>query len=181
MLNPLGTKIINTPRTILRPFREEDIIPLYHNYGSKPEVTKYLNWEVYKNIEQASFVVHSFIKGYSNPYYFNWAIIDKKNQMLIGSVSVHHIDLENDCGELGICISPLYWKQGIGYEVLSYIVEFAFKGIGVKRLESKVHVDNTASNALMKKIGMNLEGTLRKALKKNNKYYDINIYSLISS
>lgn len=39
-----GTKTIETGRLVLRPFRIEDAQPMYENWASDPEVTKFLMW-----------------------------------------------------------------------------------------------------------------------------------------
>lgn len=38
----IGTKIIETKRLILRPFKKEDAEPMFYNWASDPEVTKFL-------------------------------------------------------------------------------------------------------------------------------------------
>ena len=40
----IGTKVIETRRLILRPFTMEDAQPMFDNWASDPEVTKYLTW-----------------------------------------------------------------------------------------------------------------------------------------
>lgn len=43
-----GTKIIETERLILRPFRAEDAEPMFRNWTSEPEVTKFLTWPTHE-------------------------------------------------------------------------------------------------------------------------------------
>ena len=40
----LGTKVIQTPRLTLRPFRWEDMLPMFRNWESDPAVTEFLNY-----------------------------------------------------------------------------------------------------------------------------------------
>ena len=48
-MNHLGTKMIETERLLLRPFQAEDAVPMFRNWASDPEVTKFLTWQPHKN------------------------------------------------------------------------------------------------------------------------------------
>ena len=45
-----GTKTIETERLILRPFRESDVEPMFRNWASDPEVTKFMTWPVHESV-----------------------------------------------------------------------------------------------------------------------------------
>lgn len=47
----LGTESIVTDRLILRRFTVEDAGPMYENWASDPEVTKYLTWPAHSCVE----------------------------------------------------------------------------------------------------------------------------------
>lgn len=55
-----GTKIIETERLILRPFRTEDAEPMFRNWASDPEVTKFLTWPTHESVEVSKGVVGSW-------------------------------------------------------------------------------------------------------------------------
>lgn len=48
MLTHKGTQLIETERLILRRAVIEDAEPMYRNWASDPEVTKYLTWHPWK-------------------------------------------------------------------------------------------------------------------------------------
>ena len=50
-MNHQGTKMIETPRLILRRFTIEDVPAMYRNWASDPKVTKYLTWPTHENPE----------------------------------------------------------------------------------------------------------------------------------
>ncbi len=43
-MNHLGTKILETDRLVLRPFKETDVEDMYYNWASSDQVTRYLTW-----------------------------------------------------------------------------------------------------------------------------------------
>ena len=45
----LGTPILETERLILRPFTAADAIPMFENWASDPEVTRFLRWDPHKD------------------------------------------------------------------------------------------------------------------------------------
>ena len=56
-----GTKRIETERLVLRPFREGDEKPAFHNWTSDPEETKFLTWEPHENVEITRQIVDSWM------------------------------------------------------------------------------------------------------------------------
>lgn len=73
-----GTKRIETERLILRPFHEGDAGPMFCNWASDPEVTKFLTWPVHKDIEESKQVIKLWVKGNDAPQNYQWAIELKK-------------------------------------------------------------------------------------------------------
>jgi len=154
MLNPIGTQILYTDRFILRPFRYEDAYSMYYFYLSDKDVCEYLEYEAYKNIKDVYSMLSVNIQKYKNPLYFHWAIVDKRNGYVIGSTSIHNINQNMLSCEIGICLSKLYWKKGVGKEVLSKIIEYAKYQIGFKELYAYYMEGNENSKYLLKSLGM---------------------------
>lgn len=48
----LGTKTIETRRLVLRKFTLSDAEPMYRNWASDPEVTRYLLWPAHESEEE---------------------------------------------------------------------------------------------------------------------------------
>lgn len=58
-----GTKIIETERLILRPFREEDAEPMFRNWTSDPEVSKFLTWPAHESVEVRDLYLYGILGG----------------------------------------------------------------------------------------------------------------------
>ena len=52
-----GTQTIETARLILRRAVREDAEPMFRNWASDPEVTKYLTWPTYEKVETIPLIV----------------------------------------------------------------------------------------------------------------------------
>jgi ribosomal-protein-alanine N-acetyltransferase len=168
MLRPLGSKIIYSERFVLRPFSIYDGQMMYSLYLSDPEVCKYLEFNAYSSVDEVNKSLMTYILNYRNPFYFHWAIVDKTNGYVIGSASIHNINFNSRCGELGICISRYYWHKGVGKEVLSTIMEFGVKEVGFIEYEAYYMDGNVASMNLLKSFGFYESYDSNKIMIKND-------------
>ena len=173
MLKPVGCRVLFSDRFILRPFKVSDSEMMYHFYLKDPEVCKYLEFNPYKNSYEVYKSVLSYLPRYKDPFYFHWAIEDKLNGYVIGSVSIHNINHLNLSGELGICISKLYWNKGVGKEVLSLVMEHGRKDIGIKQFYAYYLEGNISSRRLLKSLGLKEDNKNNKKIVKNGQLLDI--------
>ncbi|MBU5484991.1 GNAT family N-acetyltransferase [Clostridium sp. MSJ-11] len=179
MLNHLGTKVLETERLILRPFRKEDARDAYDNWTSDSDVTKYLTWTIHEDIEVTKKVLEIWIDEYIAYENYNWGIELKERGSIIGSICLMNINNYKENCEIGYCISKDYWNRGITTEAFSRVIKFAFEEVGFERITGRHHINNLASGKVMEKCGLKYEGTLRKITKNNTgllvdcKYYSI--------
>lgn len=83
-MNHKGIKIIETERLILRPFHEDDAEPMFRNWASDSQVTKFLTWPTHENVEVTKQVVKNWVKRNDVPQNYQWAIELKKIHEPIG-------------------------------------------------------------------------------------------------
>ena len=88
-------------------------------------------------------------------------------------------DVENDrLGKIAYRVDPARWNQGICTEALTKVVDFIFSETALDRLHAEADVENTASNAVLKKCGFTHEGCIRNG-KMAGSYCTYNIYGYI--
>lgn len=177
-----GTQRLETERLILRRYVSEDAAAMYKNWASDPEVTKFLTWPTHSNQEISQMVIDVWINQYSNEDYYHWAIVFKDNgDEPIGDIAV--VDMKEDISlvHIGYCISRTWWHKGITSEALKAVMDFLFDTVDVNRIESRHDPRNTNSGKVMKKCGMQYEGTLRSADRNNQGICDACYYALLKS
>ena len=103
-MNHRGTKVLETERLQLRPFRAEDAEPMFRNWASDPEVTKFLTWPPHENVKATGQVLDEWIKHYEDPKNYNWAIQWKKTNEPIGSLTAVRIDDQTESATVGYCL-----------------------------------------------------------------------------
>ena len=174
-----GTQRIETPRLILRMAQMSDAEPMFRNWASDPEVTKFLTWPTYESVENANTILNIWTKEYDNPNFYQWMIEVKEIGEPIGSISVVHLRDEIAEAEIGYCIGQKWWHQGIMTEALAAVIQFLFTEVGMNRITAEHDTNNSHSGGVMKKCGMQYEGTLRAADRNNQGICDIAQYAIL--
>ena len=86
-MQTLGTQRIETKRLILRRFTMKDVLPMYHNWASDPEVTKYLMWPAHSSPRVTETVLREWIENYEQDDFYQWAIVLKEKEKSLSAAS----------------------------------------------------------------------------------------------
>jgi len=86
---------------------------------------------------------------------------------------------EIDLGEIAYVISPSARGRGIASAAVELLSEWAFRRLGVKRLQLSIHPDNVASQRVAEKAGYTCEGTLRSMKLIRGVRVDTTVWSLL--
>ncbi|MFD9894926.1 GNAT family N-acetyltransferase [Amycolatopsis sp. NPDC059027] len=98
---------------------------------------------------------------------------------LAGGVMFRVFDVPSGNCELGVWLAP--WAQGKGLITLAvqHLADWAFDTRGMARVEWRNAVDNAASAAVAKRLGMTQEGLLRSEYPVNGGRQDGQVWSLV--
>ena len=180
MVTHQGTQLLQTSRLLLRPAVREDAQPMFDNWANDPDVTKYLTWPPHGSVEVTQQVIDSWINSYHKDNTYQWMIVPKHTpHSPIGSISVVNHEDEVGKAEIGYCIGKAWWHQGIMTEALQAVMDFLFDQVGMNRLEARHDSHNPNSGSVMKKCGMQYEGTLRQYDRNNLGICDVCVYALL--
>lgn len=75
-------------------------------------------------------------------------------------------------GVFGMSLVSAYRNKGIGKEMLSSLIDWAKEASGVEKIDLEVHSKNTHGIELYKKMGFQVEGLRKKAVKFSEGNYD---------
>ena len=176
----LGTKLIETNRLILRKPRVSDAKDMFNNWASNPNVTKFMTWPTHSDVEVTKMVINYWIKNYENFTYYQWGIVIKETNKLVGTISVVRFKEETNEVEIGYCIGEKWWHQGITSEALKEVIRFLFEEVNANRICACHDVNNPNSGKVMLKCNMKYEGTLRQAVRRGNgELSDLSYYSIL--
>ncbi|MFH0734102.1 MAG: GNAT family protein [bacterium] len=123
-----------------------------------------------------------WIQNISNNEY-NY-IIETKNNMPVGMISLYSINTQHKNAEVGRLIlgdSELTIDLPVVYEALLLVMDFAFNELRLHRLYGTIFSDNLAMIKFNKYLGMREEGILRGHYLKNGEYQDIIVLGLLEN
>ncbi|MFC6324178.1 GNAT family N-acetyltransferase [Companilactobacillus baiquanensis] len=178
-MKQVGTIPLETKRLILRRLTIEDSEDMFNNWASDYKVTKYLSWRTYKSVETAKDFLIQKEKDYLSPSTYDWGIVIKDTNELIGTISVVNIEEKTYTMEIGYCIGSKWWGNGYTPEALERIIEFLFEMTDVNRIEAKHDDNNHNSGRVMTKCHMRFEGILRDKGLNNNGVCDEACHSIL--
>ena len=148
-----GTIQLETERFILRKFRISDAHDVYENWSSDKDSAKYNAWKVHSDIEVTKEYLADWIEGYKKDFYYHWAIEDKENEEIIGSISATNVKKRKKYCEIGYTIAKKMWNRGIATEVLICVIKY-LTDEGFQIIRAIHDVRNIASGKVMEKAGM---------------------------
>ena len=180
MLTHKGTQTIVTSRLILRRACLNDVMPMFCNWASDPEVTKFLTWPAHSSVDVTKMVLTSWVEGYAKDDYYLWMIVLKESGEPIGSISTVDHDDGIRKAEIGYCIGRNWWNQGFMSEAVGAVMAFLFDEVGMNRIEARHDPLNPNSGLVMKKCGMKYEGTARQSDRNNQGICDACHYARLA-
>lgn len=110
---------------------------------------------------------------------YDFAIIDKETDELIGSISLMNINNISRTAELGIFIGDEnHLSRGYGSEAIKLLLDFGFKHANLNNIMLKVISFNKRALKAYEKCGFKIYGTWPKSEYVNGEYHDL-IYMYI--
>ena len=147
--------MLETERTILRPWRETDAEDCYR-YAKDPRVGPIAGWPAHTSVENSRQIIRDIL---SVPE--TYAIVWKETGLPIGSIGLHHNDLAEgeDEAELGYWLGVPYWGQGIVPEAARELLRHAFEDLSLARIWCGYYDGNVKSERVQKKLGFRYQWT----------------------
>ena len=101
-------------------------------------------------------------------------VIETNDGLPLGNISLVHISEIHKTAEIYIVIGQKeYWGKGIMLEAERLIIEWAFNSLKLEKIRADAVANNIASIITMKKLGFQIEGTLRKERYQNGRRIDV--------
>ena len=142
--------ILETARTILRPFTEADAEDVYA-YAQDPRVGPIAGWKPHESVEESREIIRTV---FAAPHVF--AVVDRETGRVIGSAGfVRHGKAQDGEKSLatGYALSPAYWGRGIMPEVVAELLRHGFVDIGLSEIWCTHYEENHRSRRVIEKNG----------------------------
>ena len=150
--------VIETERLILRKWNMGDINDIVEGLNNI-NVSKWLAGVPYPyTVDQAK----EFIRKTIENDLYNFAIVLKSENKVIGGTQLTNISRSNGTAGGGIWINEKYQGYGYGQEAFGARIKYAFEDLGLRRLENGYFKGNERSHKMQLKFGYKDEGIRRK-------------------
>ena len=170
------------PRLTLRRFRAADA-PVLAAYRSVPEVARYQSWDAPFPREEGERFVHELAKEHPDTpgAWFQFAVALRPAGQLIGDcAAIPQAGDPRQC-EIGFTIAPGHQGRGYATEATRLLVGYLFGRRAKHRITATCDARNTASAAVLERLGMRREGHLRESSWAKGEWTDELLYGLLRS
>ena len=79
---------------------------------------------------------------------------------------------------LGITVRKTFWRQGVGREMMNFLIDWAQQSKIIRKIELTVRIDNIGAKELYKQLGFIEEGIISRKIQINEKFFDVQMMGL---
>jgi ribosomal-protein-alanine N-acetyltransferase len=139
--------VLTTERLTLRQLSARDVEQVFV-LRSDTSINKYLDRDPSKTLKDAL----EFIRKIQRNSLSYWAIAQKANGKLVGTVCLFNVSEDLKEGEIGYELLTEYQGMGIMREAAKKILEYSIQTLGLKTIDAYTHKDNHSSAYLLKEL-----------------------------
>ncbi len=167
------TRVIRTPRLLLRPLRADDVDHVMAIYND-PEVTRHYELDAMTSREQGQSMLDFFLEHHDR-----YGLIDPATDKMIGTCGLFQWEHENNMASLGYDLLPGFWGRGLMREAAVAVLAHGFIHKNLNRVSALTARENPRSARLLQSLGFSLEGRLREFAFWKGAYHDMHMFSLL--
>jgi len=170
---------IKTNRLLLQTLNL-DHAEAFFRYHSDSVANKYQGW-IPEKIED----VYDFIKNRVSPTinltntWHQLVIKKNENNVLIGDIGLHFIDIEEKQVEIGFTLDKNYQGKGYATESLMHVIDYLFNSLNKHRIIASIDPENLKSISLVERLGFRKEAHFIKSLFINGEWVDDLVFALL--
>lgn len=178
---PVAVPTLTDGSVMLRGWSNQDADAVYAACQD-PEIQRWMDIPVPYLLEHAiQFTGEHSARQWSSQKGAPFAITDPANGGVLGSCGLINVDARHLVAEVVYAIVPSARGSGVAQRAVGILCEWAFREIGIARLEFYIGPGNAASRAVADRVGCRLEGLLRDKALIGNSRRDLAIYALIKA
>ena len=170
---------METQNFVIRETRFSDY-EYFTKWECDENITKYMSFDENRSYED---VVTEALYSKKDPTKLDYTIVARENGKPVGRIYITRIDRNFD----SLDITRFYigesslWGNGLGREIMHELLEYCFTFLHMERVTLDHYAGNRRGAALSERLGFKDEGTARNAAKKDGKYYDLHLMSILRS
>lgn len=170
--------ILTTPRLRLRQITETDADGMITIFGD-PEMMLYLKQPLRDTREKALELIDWLGNIYQKQESVNWGITLHDDDHLIGMCGMYDWERDDRRADIGYQIIRAHWGKGYATEAARAIIGWCFENLDLHRVQADCTDGNIASEKVMLKCGLKVEGIWRESCWEHGRFVDIKQMGLL--
>ncbi|ARF17023.1 GNAT family N-acetyltransferase [Sporosarcina ureae] len=147
---------------------------------SREHLREWLPWvDSMTDAEQYGPIIHAWLRQFAEEDGFQAGIMYKGD--LVGFAGFHSINYANRQTSIGYWLAQDYQGKGIMTAVVSALVDYAFEGYDLHRVEIRCATENIRSQAVPERLGFKKEGVIRDGEFLYDHYHDLIVYGMLEN
>lgn len=168
---------LRTTRLLLRPVAASDGPGLFAIFGDD-EVTEHYAWDTFTSQDQGDDLARETAGQIERGEALRWGLVPHGHTQIIGTCGYTRWIRDHHFAILGYDLARPYWRQGLMSEAVRAVLAFGFDEMELNRVEALVMAGNTASVAVLRRMGFAQEGEMRERALHRGSYRDVQIFGL---
>ncbi|MBN4064509.1 GNAT family N-acetyltransferase [Dehalococcoides mccartyi] len=108
-----------------------------------------------------------------------WWLIEYENE-LVGTIALHHVNAIERWSLVGYWLAEEFTGKGLMTRSLKLVIDWAFTGLGLNRVEIQASLNNPASTAIPERLGIRRESIRRQSDVVKGASLDMAIYAALA-
>lgn len=176
---PAEFTTLETARLRLRYLKDDDL-EAFLAYRNDPQVARYQSWESANEADAREFIQEQKTMPLGVPgEWFQIAIEEKESGALVGDCAIHVNKDDERQAEIGYTLARRYQGQGFAREAISCLLTYAFLALDLHRIVASTDCENTASIALLERLGLRREGHFIQSTWFKGQWADEYLYAIL--
>lgn len=174
--------VLRSPRLLLREFIETDYQALWSYHSDERYQRYYPGSELATDRDTRDLLTRFLFWQTETPRSkYQLAITLPGSGELIGNVGLRKEFADAAIAETGFELAPERWGQGYATEAAATMLDYGFASLRLHRVHAHCVAGNERSVRVLERIGMSLEGRLRKHVQLNGHWTDVLLYGILAS
>ena len=152
--------VLETERLVLRRVTTDDA-PFILELLNEPSFLEFIGDKGVRNLEDArNYILTGPVASYERFGFGLNLVLLKTDDTPIGMCGLLKRDSLPDV-DVGYALRPAFWGKGYAFEAASAVLAHGRETFGLRRIVAIISPDNVGSKALLEKLGLRYEETLR--------------------
>jgi RimJ/RimL family protein N-acetyltransferase len=173
-----GHLLLTTPRLTLRPLRPADAAAVFALHAD-PVGMRYWATPPWSDPAQADRLIAQDQAALAAGDYIRLGLERRGDARVVGLCSLFAFQLDSRRAETGYMLARDCWGGGLMHEALLALLGYGFGVLDLNRVEADIDTRNTASERTLRRLGFQLEGTLRERWIVAGEVSDTGLYGLL--